>query len=46
VPYALRLNSRAGTEGLMVSSLICDRRPLANAGFRDAQIVLPDVNKC
>jgi len=23
--YALRLNSRAGTEGLTVSSLICDR---------------------
>ena len=23
--YALRLNSRAGTEGSMVSSLICDR---------------------
>ena len=25
VAYALRLNSRAGTEGSMVSSLICDR---------------------
>jgi len=24
--YALRLNSRAGTEGSKVSSLICDRR--------------------
>jgi len=25
VAYALRLNSRAGTEGLTVCSLICDR---------------------
>jgi len=26
--YALRLNSRAGTKGLMVSSLICDHWPI------------------
>jgi len=26
--YALRLNSRAGTEGSTVSSLICDRWPI------------------
>ena len=35
--YALRLNSQAGTDGLTVSSVICDWSPLPNAGFRDAQ---------
>jgi len=39
VAYALRLNSRAGTEGSTVSSLNCDCWLIM--GFRDAQSLVP-----